>query len=134
MGDETRLVALLGQLGQGRIEQERLVVVDDLEDRDLALAIALGHGLVAEAQIGLAGFALAAQMGIGGVGGMGQQLGRQRDEILGDGAAIEQLWEVRWHRRVKLASSRLDRGDGSRRGIRFALGHNRLPPAILPKR
>jgi hypothetical protein len=77
VGDEAGLVALLGQLGQGRIKQERLVVVDDLEDRDLAFAPVLLHRLVAEAQIGLAGLALAAEMGIGGIGSAGQQLRRQ---------------------------------------------------------
>lgn len=57
MGDQTRLVALLGQLGEGGIEQERLVVVDDLEDRDLAFAPTICDSLVPETQIGLTGLA-----------------------------------------------------------------------------
>ena len=134
MGDEARLIALLAQFGQGRIEQERLVVVDHLEDRDLALAPIFLNGLVAEAQIRFAGLAPARQVGIGGIGGASQELRRQRHEILGDGSAIEKLGEVSGHRRTELTGRCLDRGDGCGRGIRFALGHSLLPPAILPKR
>ena len=38
MRDEARLVALLDELGEGRIEEERHVVVDDLDRRDVAAA------------------------------------------------------------------------------------------------
>ena len=48
MGDEARLVALVLQFGERRIEQERLVVVDDLEDRDLVLAVLRAELVVAE--------------------------------------------------------------------------------------
>ena len=40
MRDELRLVALVEDLGEGRIEQEGHVVVDDLDDRHLAPALA----------------------------------------------------------------------------------------------
>ena len=52
MGDEARLVALLDELGEGRIEEERHVGVHDLDRRDVAPPAGALHLEIDEANIG----------------------------------------------------------------------------------
>ena len=81
--DELRSEALLGQFGQGRVQQESPVVVDDLEDRRLART-AVAHQLaVAQAHSRrVAGPAGLGQEGAGAGGEVRQDRGVVGGEIL----------------------------------------------------
>jgi hypothetical protein len=127
--DEARLIALLGQLGQRRIEQERLVVVDDFENRQLPLAALTAETVVAETQID--GFRLPRrnQVVIGGSSGAREHVGRERIEILGDGPSEKQSRKLLRHGAPQSGSCGLDRGNCRCRCIRHPLGH--LPPLLF---
>ena len=133
VGDEARLMALLLQFGERRIEQERLVVVDDLEDGELVLALALAVFLVAEAQVDRVGLARLGELLEGGSGGAGEHLGRKGLEILGDGATKKQAGEFGGHRTLQSGGCGLDRCDCARSRVRHPFAH--VPtPVVLPQR
>ena len=71
--DEVRGQALLGQFGEGRVEEEGPVVVDDFEDRHLARPATADEGTLAEAQpCRFTGPARLSQEGTGARGEIGE--------------------------------------------------------------
>ena len=82
MRHEPRLVALLDELGEGRIEEERHVLVHDLDRRDVAPRAAALDLAVDEALIGAVVPARRAQMLVGGRGKVGEGLRRVGREVL----------------------------------------------------
>ena len=133
VGDKARLVALLLQFGERRIEQERLVVVDDLEDGELVLALALAVFLVAEAQVDRVGLARVGEVLEGGGGGPGQHVGRKGFEILGHRSAEEQAGKLGGHRTLQSGGCGLDRCDRASGRVRHPFAH--VPtPVVLPQR
>jgi uncharacterized peroxidase-related enzyme len=97
MGDEARLVALVGELGEGRIEEERAVVVDDLDGRHLAPPALPLDLEVDEAQVRAVAGARGAQVPVGRGGEVGERLRRVGGEVLFGHAAVEQAREVPGH-------------------------------------
>jgi hypothetical protein len=97
MRDQHRLVILLGEFGEGRVDQERHVVVQSLKHRDIAATPSTLDLKIGQADNGGTHRPGRAEMRVGRSGDIGKVAGRVRREILGRNPAEQVLDELRGH-------------------------------------
>jgi hypothetical protein len=146
MGDEHRVEALVHQLGKGGVEQERHVVVDRLDDGDLAsMAVAVDIE-IGEAQIEAACLPRRGEMFPGRDGDASQRLGRVGLEVLLGAAAEQHAGEIGRDLVIALGDGAFRAGDkrllslGERHGgllalaisscVEFEVRQNRAPSEL----
>ena len=109
VGDEPGLDSRIGEFRERRVEQERHVVVDDFDDRQVASALPERRVHIDETDVGASGLAWGGE-GRPGAGGEGRErLGRIGGEILRRGAAEQAFRETR-RRIVRAAPAEPARG------------------------
>ncbi len=105
VGDQLHHQALVGELAHGRVEQEGLVVVEDLDDRNAAEPAVAG-GLFHPQPEG-AGLALGEELPAA-LGEPGELVGLVVDQVLGRGAAEQELGEILRRPAGELGAGRRD--------------------------
>jgi hypothetical protein len=135
MRHENRLVALVDDLGQGRVEQERHVVVDDLDHRHVAAPAGALDLEIDEAQVRSAACPRRLEVAVGRHRELGERLMGVRGKVLGRDAPEQVDDEARRHRGpARLEDGRGLGGQGAavRRHVEF---HARSSPkSWLPPR
>jgi hypothetical protein len=97
MRDQHRLIPLLSEFGEGRVEEERHVVVQSLKHRDVAATPSTLDLKIGQADNGGTRRPGRAEMRVGCSGDIGEVAGRVRREIFGRNPPEQVLDELRGH-------------------------------------